>query len=778
MKRIIPLILFAALCAADEPKSLWTETRELIKNLRDYSVHTPTEKVHAKIPPALEFLEAHTNDTANHKLIAEVELTVVRTSSRAHDYVIADAVARRLAVDKSVSVDWRLDAATYLAQGHIVASNDYDSADAIYASYTTLRPPAISPAELARAYALRAGLFTRRNDFAGATNIMAKARAEAPGDEKFNTAFLLAVDSETVGIYKAFYYMREAYDYCLAHGRRTMAYDIASSGELGDMSVALSLARELVVDPSVSIEKRQGIWFWLFPRDRETTDKLYPAILGETTASTNSFLKTMGNRFSSAWLESVFGRWFPSYYGNYEEVVKMWGMYLPLLRSLGRVPDFKPAQYATVAFAATGDLKGAVEAAKAGLENKSLGTVDKYELELAARTLLLRGSQDSIASAIAKADRDIASTNLTDGARLSRLNRVGSMAVASRNDALARGFASYASKISRLPQKRRYVAKFSSTPVLGAGTWDNLPFKPEEQPLSRKFGGKDLSFMTTDVATGERIKADADAGASAATLQAVTDDWGVHLLLTFRTELAREYEAGVRSAGNYECYIAPGANQPYTCFMCNPVKDSTANIYSTSYEGPGHRRVDSSDPTRMRSGTYFTDNAVLNYIGFSWECFPTLIPVNGAEWDLECVFWGPVQCAWNGTESIHGRSTWGILSFELTDADRAKIFRKLIFRASRMYRYEKTSGTPVKDCPQGGVFDYWKDKALGDPVFYEKVLKPLEERLDKGVERVKFDMTDDDVRDIAEHYLKDWIDIRYTVGRLRAAYLKERLSEE
>ncbi len=778
MKRIIPLMLLAAACMADQPKSLWTETREIIKNLRDYSVHTPSEKVRAKIPPALAFLEAHTNETANHKLIAEVELNVVRTSSRAHDYLIADAVARRLAADQSVSVDWRLDAATYIAQGHLTASNDYDAADAIYASYAALRPPAISPAELARAYALRAGLFTRRNDFAGATNAMAKARATPPGDEKFNTAFLLAVDKEAVAIYKTFYYMREAYDYCLAHGRRSMAYDIASSGELDDMPAALALAKELVVDPSIPIERRQGIWFWLFGRDRETTDKLYPAILGETTASTNSFIKSLGNRFSSAWLESVFGCWFPSYYGNYAEVIKMWEMYLPLLRGLGRVPDFKPAQYATVAFAATGDLKGAVEAAKAGLENKSLGSADKYELELAARTLLLRGNADSIASAIAKADRDIATTNLTDGARLSRLDRVGSMAVASRNDALARGFATYRSKISRLPQKRRYVAKFSSTPVLGAGTWGNLPFKPEEQPLSRKFGGKDLSFMTTDVATGERAKADADAAASAATLQAVTDDWGVHLLLTFRTELAREYEAGVRSAGSYECYIAPGENQPYTCFMCNPAKDTTASIYSTSYEGPGHRRVDPSDPTRMRSGTYFTDDAVLNYIGFSWESFPTLIPVNGAEWDLECVFWGPVQCAWNGTESIHGRSTWGILSFELTDADRAKIFRKLIFKASRLYRSEKTAGTPVKDCPQGGVFDYWKDKALGDPEFYEKVLKPLEERLDKGVERVKFDMTDDDVRDIAEHYLKDWVDIRYTVGRLRATYLRERLSEE
>ena len=777
MKRLIPLLLLlASPCMADEPKSLWAETRALIKNLRDYSVHTASSKVREKIPPALEFLKAHEGDTENRKLIAEVEQNVVKTSARAHDYVIAAPVARRLAADKSVPVDWRLDAATYLANGHLV-SNAYEAADAIYASYTALRPPEVKPAELSRAYALRAGLFTRRNDFAGATNVMAKARAELPGDEAFNKAFVQAVDNDTVAIYKTFYYMREAYDYCLAHGRKGMAYDIVSSGDFDDTPAAMALANEILSDPAFSIERRQGVWFWLYGHDHEKAGKYYPEILGATTASTNNFVKSLGGRFSNAWLQSVFGRWFPAYYGNFEEITRMWDIYVPLLRGLGRVPEFKPAQYATLAFAAMGDVEKAAAAARAGLENKSLEPADKYELELAARTLTLRGSADAIEKAVAKADRAIATTNLADSARLSRLDRVGSMAVASRNDALARGFAAYRSKISRHPPKMRYVAKFSQTPVLGAGTWGNLPFKPEEQPLARKYGGKDLSFMVTDVATGNRAKADAGAGKASVTLQAVTDDWGVHLLPTFHTELAREYEAGVRSAGSYECYIAPGDNQPYTCFMCYPGKDATASIYNTSYDGPGHRRVDSADPSSMRSGTFFTDDAVLNYIGFAWENFATLIPKNGAEWDLECVFWGPDQYAWNGTESIHGRSTWGILTFDLSDADRVKIFRNLLFKASRAYRAEKTSGAPVKNCPQGGVFDYWKDDALGDPAFYKEVLKPLEERLDKGLERVKIDMTDDDVRDLAENYLAAWRDIRFTVGRLRAEYLKRKLSE-
>ncbi len=40
-----------------------------------------------------------------------------------------------------------------------------------------------------------------------------------------------------------------------------------------------------------------------------------------------------------------------------------------------------------------------------------------------------------------------------------------------------------------------------------AGDWANMPFRPEEQPFVRKFGGSDMSFKTTDVATVGRLRA-------------------------------------------------------------------------------------------------------------------------------------------------------------------------------------------------------------------------------------------------------------------------------
>ena len=776
MKRIIPFILLAAACGAAEAKSLWTETRELVNMLRNYSVHTSTADVRAKLPAGLKYLAEHGDDITNRALVAEVEMNFARTAARAGDLAIAMPYAQRLVDDASTRVEWRLEGAYYLVQGHLL-SNAFETADAIYAPFTELRPPKIKPANLARAYALRASLLSLRNDFEGATNLMAKARAESPGDEDFNESFRYAVDVETVDIYKTFHYVREAFDYCLAHGRKSMALGLVSSGTLDDIPEGIRLAREIVADSSLPPDRRLGPWLWLFSRDSETTDKYFGEMLGTTEKTTNNVIEKLSKHLSAAWLYNAYCESFPSYFGNYAEMKRTWEMLLPLLRGAGRAPDFKAAQYAAIAYAATGDMGKAMETARIGLENKWLKPEERYELELIVRTFALRGTPESIARAIEKTDHALASTNLTDAVRLSRLDRVGGIAVASRNDNLARGFAIYHGKVSHLPKKRRYVAKFSQRPVGGAEDWANLPFKPDEQPLSRQYGAEDVSFDAND-ADSKRAAADADTNSSPVTVQVVTDEWGIHILFTFRTEHARDYQNGLRGAGNYEGFFATGPDQPYTCFMGHANGDVQDWIFNTAYDGPGHRRVDEKNPSQFRSGKLYTDNAIFNYLGFSWDNFATYIPKNGMEWEFECLLWGPIKCAWNGMRSYHGRSTWGRLVFELTEADRLRICRIQLFKAARAYRAEKSPNPPLRNNVQGGVFDFWKDDELGDPVFYESVLKPLQERLDKGLERLKWDMPDQDIRDLTENYLEEWRDIRFTVGRLRAAYLRERLSAE
>ena len=767
------------------PKTVAEEAAAVVRDLRNFNVHSFDADVHAKIPPALAFLAAHAGDVSNKTALADVKSNVIRTSIRAKDLDIAQPVARELLADDQ-SPSMRIDAAEYLALGAL-RTNDYATADALYKALWTLPTQGAGSLNFwghrVRVAALRAALFTRRNDMAGALKVIADARAENPygqnPEDNGNVLWRGLLDEEAIKIHMEFVRYREAFDYALSKGRRDLALKLVSDGQIDDVPGGLKVARELLADAKEPLDRRLFAWNWLFDRDHAMADKYFPEMLGKSARETNSVLNALKGHFTQSL--ATFGTGTPAFYSDNAETVRAWELYERLLGMTGGVAEFQPAQYATVAYAGLGQMQKAAAAAKAGLQNDKLKPEERYELDLASRTLALGQSGEALVAAIAAADRAAAEAalGLADKDRLARLERVGAMAVASGDGRLARGFADYRLTVKPPQPKMRYVAKFSKRPVGGAHDWGNIPFRPEEQPFTRKFGGPDMAFMTTDVATGDRGNAVKGGHADhPVTLQAVVDEWGIHILMTFHDSRAREFEAGTLDAGSYECYIAPGANQPYTCFLCYLKNDAEPYLYPTSYNSPGHRRVADGKPSKFRSETLFTDDAVLNYVGFAWDNFATLVPTKDSEWDFESVFWGPVQAAWNGTESIHGRSTWGILAFDLTDADRARILRAQIFKAANAYKAEKVARTGATPGGQESVFDFWQDAELGDPAFYEAVVKPLEERLDKGLEKVKFGMSDEDVADVAQNYLQQWRDVRFTVGRLRAAYLNERLSEE
>ena len=768
------------------PKTVAEEAAAVVKDLRNFSVHSYDADVHAKIPPALAFLAAHAGDVSNKTALAEVKSAVLKTSIRAKDLDIALPVARELLAGDDPRLGLKIDAAEYLALSAL-RTNDYATADALYKAFWTLPTQgagSLGWGERSRVAALRASLFTRRNDMAGALKVIADARAENPYGQKpedyGNAVWRGLLDEEAVKIHKEFFRFKEAFDYALSKGRRDLALKLVSDGLVDDTPGGLKAARELLADEKEGLYRRATAWNWLFDRDRAMTDKYFIEMLGKSTRETNNVLAMLKNRMTQG--GAIFGNGTPAFYSDNAETVRVWELYDRLLKMTGGVPEFQPAQYAAAAYAGLGQMQKAAAAAKAGLGNAQLKPEERYELELAARALPLAQSGEALVAALAEADRAAAGAapGLADKDRLARLERVGAMALASRDGRLARGFADYRLTVKPPQPKMRYVAKFSKRPVGGAHDWGNIPFRPEEQSFTRKYGGSDdLSFMLTDVATGDRGNAVKGGRAEhPTTLQAVADEWGIHVLLSFYDGRAREFEAGALDAGSYECYIAPGANQPYTCFLCYLKNDAEPYVYPTSYNSPGHRRVADGKPSKFRSETFFTDDAVLNYVGFAWDNFATLVPTKDSEWDFESVFWGPVQAAWNGTESIHGRSTWGILAFDLSDADRARILRAQIFKAANAYKAEKVArkgGTPGG---QESLFDFWQDPELGDPEFYAAVVKPLEERLDKGLEKVKVGISDADVADVAQNYLQEWRDIRFTVDRLRAAYLKERLSKD
>ena len=315
-----------------------------------------------------------------------------------------------------------------------------------------------------------------------------------------------------------------------------------------------------------------------------------------------------------------------------------------------------------------------------------------------------------------------------------------------------------------LPDKT-YNVRMSPVRILGLGSWDAAAkvVKPGTEKLDRGYGG-DASCLWTDVATQRgAVGADAEKRyARAPEWQAMADDWGLHFRLEVFDENAAEIAQGFGSAGSLEAYLAPGANTPYHAFI-HSFETGGMTVYNPVYSQPDHREIDEKDRANCREEVMCTDKSVVLYFAVSWKSYATRIPTAKSLWDFEPMFWGRKgNCSWNGLKTIHGRSSWGHLAFELTDAERRLILRSVIVAARKAYEAEKR---PTGACGR------WQNAEVGDPAFYESELKPVVEKLDAAAARVSADMDDETVDELAKTALPAWHNFKFEVQRLRAEYL-------
>ena len=354
--------------------------------------------------------------------------------------------------------------------------------------------------------------------------------------------------------------------------------------------------------------------------------------------------------------------------------------------------------------------------------------------------------------------------------RAEALEKAGSVQQRRANETSVRAMNAYRKSLYKPEPKVCYDVKFSDVPLRNLEDWSGLSVEPEKFVYERKYGGS-TDFMVTDVSTGDR-------GVGAATgeklenpwMEVVADEWGLHFRFTTPDPKAREVELGLVNGGSFEGYIAPGEDEPYTCILMTPGKEQVG-FFNTTYDTFGHRRVRTDDPSLLRFQTFYTDDKVVSCLSLSWANYMERIPTDGKTWDFENMRWTRSgNFCFNGTESIHGRSTWGLLRFELTPAQRAKILKPLLFRAWNAYKKELNGAHGYE-----GAIVHWRDTAVGDTVFYASKLLPLVKRLKPYEDLMKTDMSDADVLNIAEEALPLWHNVAFEVGRLRAEYLANRI---
>ena len=433
---------------------------------------------------------------------------------------------------------------------------------------------------------------------------------------------------------------------------------------------------------------------------------------------------------------------------------------------------FKTAQYAAQAYYEAGNAKRVREACDLGLA-VAKKPEDVYFLKMAKRVLVIRDQGAGIRErAVAEADREFGK-GLEAKTRKERLERLGSFAMCANDETLVRGIAAYLKTAFPSKPDKTYVVKFSPFRILGPGNWSAVAadVRPGKEFLDRGYGG-DASVLDTDVATGRgTVNADSQKhyGRDPA-WEAMADEWGIHFRLVVFDEMAAEIAAGLKSAGTLEGYLAPGANTPYLCLL-HTFAPGGLSIYNSGYDQRDFRGFDAKDRANCREDVWYGKDTLVVYWAFSWAKFATCVPTSDSVWEFEPVLWGRKENrSWNGLKTIHGRSSWGRLRFDIPDAGRRQIIRALLFRARRDYEAEKTCYGA-----QDGVLAHWQNEEVGDPAFYESVLKPVVERLDAAAAKVAFEMDDATVDELERAALPSWYNFKFDVQRLRADYLRKGL---
>ena len=411
------------------------------------------------------------------------------------------------------------------------------------------------------------------------------------------------------------------------------------------------------------------------------------------------------------------------------------------------------------------DAKTVVEAAKQGFKDEKAKPEVRYYLGLAAALANVRGKADAFRSAATGFDKTV--SDVANKVRVDALCAYGSARMQAGDEDAVRGLNDFRKSLYKPEPKKRYVVKFSEVPITGFSDWERV--SAEKQVYDRSFGGN-LDFLTTDVTTGERAVGDSKEKLADPTMEVVCDVRGIHILVRQADPRVREVELGLVGNCSFEGYIAPGANTPYDCFMYTP-QSGHVSVFNTTYPTFVNRPMDARTPNRkFRFQSAYSDGEARHYLFFSWENWMQRIPSDGSVWDFENMCWHRAgSSCWNGTESIHGRSTWGELEFRLTPAQRAQILRPLLVAAYRAYDGEKRCRAD-----HDGALVHWKDSATGDPEFHVAQVKPLAETLNKYGKLISSDMNDETVFWLEKEALPKWQDVFFEVERRRAAWLLER----
>lgn len=214
----------------------------------------------------------------------------------------------------------------------------------------------------------------------------------------------------------------------------------------------------------------------------------------------------------------------------------------------------------------------------------------------------------------------------------------------------------------------------------------------------------------------------------------------------------------------YELFFTPGLHEvPYYQMMIYPYAGK-ASFVDWGMEHRYYRSLESyvkveSLPLKDGIGTF---------IFVPWEALYDRLPLEGGSWRFSLIRWMPFAKAGGVTSGgqVHETGRGGIVQFQAPSPEQKLRLERRILRSAWFAFQAEANAAAAK----------WSDTKVGDPAFYEAVLKPeIGKQTATGTALGHPDEWRDEAIAQAWQLKGDWFEFRYKIGELRTEYLLDKL---
>jgi hypothetical protein len=324
--------------------------------------------------------------------------------------------------------------------------------------------------------------------------------------------------------------------------------------------------------------------------------------------------------------------------------------------------------------------------------------------------------------------------------------------------------------------KKTYEVRFVEKAPYGVTVWAQSNIVKDAKSKETRFVdyNSDAAKGLALDATAER---DTEKSATAATREtafySVYDDKGWYLYIRAQEPLVQEILDNVldmRSPARreaYEIFFVPGLhNAPYYQIFSYSFTGVT-NFYDW---GVPHRHYRSLKEY-AKVETLPLEDGFGTFVFIPWEALYDYLPLNGEYWRFSIIRWMPFGKAggvtWGG--HVHDTGNFGLLHFEKPTAAQQTAIEKRMLRVA-WFKFLATSKAAAT---------FWSDEKIGDPEFYNGVLKPvIDEYAALGESLGKPDAWNAATLSKAAAVRDDWMEFDYKVSELREEYLLKKSLEE